>query len=86
MSPVNGNPGVSRTATTAVKADDSLKRKPSAQGVSGGVSVDSLSGSASRNGREVCGGEGTHALGQTGKTGTGNPFVRFDEGRSGLRH
>jgi len=69
MSPDKSSPGVSRTATSSVKADDSLRRKPSAQGASGGVSVDSMSGSASREGWEVCGGEGTQALGQAGKTG-----------------
>jgi hypothetical protein len=69
MSPDKSSPGVSRTATTSVKADDSLRRKPSAQGASGGVSVDCMSGSASREGWEVCGGEGTQALGQAGKTG-----------------
>lgn len=52
-----------------VKADDSLKGQPSGQGASGGVSVDSMSGSASREGWEVCGGEGTQRLAQAGKTG-----------------
>jgi len=69
MSPDKSSPGVSRTATPSVKADDSLRRKPSAQGASGGVSVDSMSGSASRNGWEVCGGETAQASGQAGKTG-----------------
>jgi len=69
MSPDKSSPGVSRTATTSVKADDSLRRKPSAQGASGGVRVDSMSGSASREGWEVCGGEGTQPSGQAGKTG-----------------
>ena len=68
MSPEKSSPGVSRAATTSVKADDSLRRKPSAQGASGGVSVDSMSGSARRNGWEVCGGEGTQHFGQAGKT------------------
>jgi hypothetical protein len=69
MSPENSSPGASRAAAVTSEGRRLPERQPSAQEASGGVSVDSMSGSASREGWEVCGSEATQPSDQAGATG-----------------
>ena len=69
MSLENNQPGASRAAKLTVKAEGVSVRQPSAQGNSGGVSVDSMSGSMRGEGWEVCRRETTQPSVQAGKTG-----------------
>ncbi len=69
MSPDNSNPGASRAAAVTSEGRRLPAGQPSAQEASGGVSVDSMSGRAPREGWEVCGGEATQPPDQAGATG-----------------
>ena len=69
MSLENASPGASRAAAVSSEGRRLPERQPSAQEASGGVSVDSMSGSVRREGWEVCGSEATQPSNQAGATG-----------------
>src|SRR5262245_14153138 len=69
MSPENSSPGVSRAAAVTSEGRGLPDYQPSAQEASGGVSVDSMSGSVGSEGWEVCGREATQPSAQAGATG-----------------
>ena len=69
MSPDNASPGASRAAAVTSEGRRLPEKQPSAQGASGGVSVDSMPGSARSEGWEVCGRETTQPSAQAGVTG-----------------
>ena len=69
MSPDNANPGASRAPAGMGEGRRLPAGQPSAQEASGGVSVASMSGSARREGWEVCGREATQPSVQAGATG-----------------
>ena len=69
MSLENASPGASRAAAVTSEGRRLPERQPSAQEASGGVSVDSMSGSVRREGWEVCGSEATQPSNQAGATG-----------------
>jgi RNA-directed DNA polymerase len=69
MSLDNASPGASRAAAVTSEGRRLPGQQPSAQEASGGVSVDSMSGSAHREGWELCDREATQPSGQAGATG-----------------
>jgi hypothetical protein len=69
MSPDNSSSGASRAPAGKGEGRRLPAGQPSAQGVSGGVSVDSMSGSGRREGWEICGREATQPSDQAGVTG-----------------
>lgn len=69
MSPDNSSPGASRAAAVTSEGRRLPAGQPSAQEASGGVSVDSMSGSARSEGWEFCGSEATQRSVQAGVTG-----------------
>lgn len=75
MSPDNSSPGVSRAAAVTSEGRRLPARQPSAQEASGGVSVDSMSGSERSEGWEICDGEATQPSAQTGVTGKADVAV-----------
>src|SRR5216117_1167545 len=66
MSPDNASPGASRAAAVTSEGRRLPEKQPSAQGASGGVSVDSMPGSVRSEGWEVCGRETTQPSAQAG--------------------
>lgn len=69
MSPDNASPGASRAAAGTSEGRGLVVKQPPRRQDSGGVSVDSMSGSASSEGWEVCGSEATQPFVQAGATG-----------------
>ena len=69
MSLESTRPGASRAATVTSEGRRVPVGQPSAQGNSGGVSVDSMSGSVRCEGWEVCRSEATQPSAQAGHTG-----------------
>lgn len=69
MSPDNAKSGASRAAAVTREGRRLPEPKSSEQGASSGVSVDSMPGSAHREGWEVCGREATQPAAQAGTTG-----------------
>lgn len=69
MSPDNSSSGASRAPAGKGEGRRLPAGQPSAQGASGGVSVDSMSGSGRRKGWEICGSEATQPSNQAGVTG-----------------
>jgi RNA-directed DNA polymerase len=69
MSLESNEPGASRAATLSGEGRRVPVGQPSAQGNSGGVSVDSMSGSVRDEGWEVCRREATQPSVQAGRTG-----------------
>jgi len=69
MSPDNSSPGASRAAAVSSEGRRLAADQPSVRQASGGVSVDSMSGSASSEGWEICGSEATQPSIQAGVTG-----------------